>query len=242
MACASSPTAVMVAPASAMAPSTSACRALVSWYSSTSTWSKRPATIGPASGSCTSARQQGEQVVVVDQVPLALAGDVGAVGGAQLVGLVGAPRVVLAQHGIERLAGVDHPAEGAGQQLLAGPAALRGRVGGQLVPHQGEEVGLVTLVEEREVGVDADRAPVAAEQAVGDGVERAAPGAAQLVVPGPLLGAGQQLGGGPPAEGEQQDALGRDPVGDQVGEPGRQRRGLAGAGAGHDEQAARRRG
>ena len=40
----------------AIAASTSAWRALVSWYSSTSTWSKRPATEGPTSGSWTSAR------------------------------------------------------------------------------------------------------------------------------------------------------------------------------------------
>ena len=74
-----------------------------------------------------------------------------------------------------------------------------------------------------------------------DRVERAAPhargrrpvgsGAAQEPVH-----PAKQLGRGPPSEGEQEDALGGHPPGDElshaVGEGG----GLPGAGAGHDEQ------
>ena len=57
MAWASSPTTVSPRPSGQSASRMSACRALVSWYSSTSTWSNAPATTPAASGARARARQ-----------------------------------------------------------------------------------------------------------------------------------------------------------------------------------------
>ena len=76
-----------------------------------------------------------------------------------------------------------------------------------------------------------------AEQAVRDRVERAAPHPTGLGRRH-ALGAREHLAGGAPAEGEQQDAFGPDALVEQPGDAGGERRGLARAGAGHDQQRA----
>ena len=112
------------------------------------------------------------------------------------------------------------------------------------------EVLGVAAVEDREVRLQADVARVDAQQARGDGVEGAAPdalAAARRVpaeappLPRGRLGqqrvdAPQHLGGGAAREREQQDAPRVGAAGDEVRDAVHQRGGLAGAGAGDDEQ------
>ena len=52
----------------------------------------------------------------------------------------------------------------------------------ELLAQQVHHVGAVGLVEHREVGTQAERAPVEPEQPVGDGVERPAPDALGLAL------------------------------------------------------------
>ena len=99
------------------------------------------------------------------------------------------------------------------------------------------EVFGVALVEDREVGGEAGGGAEAAEEAVGGAVE----GSAMHLASG---GAGQALGAhehllrGAAGEGEEEDAFGRDALSNEVGEAVDERAGLAGAGAGDDEQGA----
>ncbi len=57
----------------------------------------------------------------------------------------------------------------------------------QLRANEGEQVGRVGLVEHGEVGVEAEEPSVAAQDAVADRMERAAPDPSRDVVPGVRL-------------------------------------------------------
>ena len=86
-----------------------------------------------------------------------------------------------------------------------------------LVHGQPDEVELVLAVEDREVRAVSQPLGRPAEQAIADVVERPRPdprrlGADQGVEPP------DHLAGRPPGEGHEQDRLGRDPPGDQVGD------------------------
>ena len=99
----------------------------------------------------------------------------------------------------------------------------------------------VGLVHDREVGAEPGRLGVDAQQAVGDGVERAAPDAAgrrRRRAATMRRGALEHLLGRAAGEGQQQDALGVDARGDQVGDAVGERARLAAAGAGDDQQRA----
>ncbi len=130
--------------------------------------------------------------------------------------------------------------------LLARPPPYPGPLGppcqvpwaAELVPHQGQEVGGVGPVEDGEARLNPDRPPVTAEQAIGDGVERAAPGRRSHLLPGHLFRTLQQLGGGPAAEREEEDPLGRDPRPDQMRQAGGEGCGLAGPCPCDDEKVA----
>ena len=81
-----------------------------------------------------------EQVVVVEDLAASLALDVGAVDGAQLVGVVAAPRVPALEHLVERPPRVHASAPDRGERVLAGVAARRGAGRAQLVAQEREEV------------------------------------------------------------------------------------------------------
>jgi hypothetical protein len=103
-----------------------------------------------------------------------------------------------------------------------------------------EGLGLVG-VEDGEVLGQADGVAEHAEGAVADGVEGAAPEALRLDA-GEVVDAVEHLLGGLVGEGEQEDLARLDALGEEVGHAVGERAGLARAGAGEDEQGARRGG
>src|SRR5690606_23362464 len=150
--------------------------------------------------------------------------------------VVPAPGVPALQHLAEGHAGVDAAAPDAGEQVLLGVAAGRNAGVAALISDEGEQVGGIGLVEDGEPGVEADGAPVAAQEAVGDGVEGAGPAGGGDPLAGGGLGPGRELGGRPAAEGEEQDLLRWHASVDQVGQPGGQGGRLAGSRARDDQQ------
>jgi len=184
-----------------------------------------------------------QQVVVVEQLPRTLAGRVGLERGPHGVGLVGTPGKRPVQDRRELLAGVRHPVVDGGQGggPRAAPArALAGRlvVQAQVVADQAEQLDDVALVEDGEPGVEAQAPTVQAEDAVGHGVERAAPDLGGGSRVGEAAGPGQHLPGRPPAEREQAHATRVGTAAEQPRHPGGQGAGLARAGPGQDEQRA----
>ena len=128
----------------------------------------------------------------------------------ELVDLLAAPREVPLEHLGQRRRRVDAAATGSAASISLrarrfGRAGRGAVVGVELGAAQREQVGGVGLVEHGEGRVEPEGAAVEAQQPVGDGVERAAPRPAGDVGTAQLTGPPQQLGGGPPAEGEQQD-------------------------------------
>ena len=118
-----------------------------------------------------------EQVVVVEHVLGALAAGVLGEDGADAVGVVGAPGKAAFQDRAEALAGVDHARIDGHQGVFAREAALFALIapGLLLAADQVHQVGHVGLVEHGEVGREAERSTVLAQEAIGDGVERPAP-------------------------------------------------------------------
>ena len=110
--------------------------------------------------------------------------------------------------------------------------------------HEVHEVGGVLAVVDGEGGIEPDRGRMHPEDTRANGMEgprpadRIAPAAARLTqrCGGDALDPARHLGGGPAREREQQDAARVGAVDDQVGDPVRERIGLAGAGTGDDEQ------
>src|SRR5258707_15765516 len=107
-----------------------------------------------------------------------------------------------------------------------------------LATRQVDEISHVGMVEDGEVRGEAEGSAVQSQQAVGNGVEGAAP---HLVSPLALVEAirsGEHLFGGAAREGQQENALGWDALFDQVGYPARKGPGLAGASAGDNQDRA----
>ena len=139
------------------------------------------------------------------------------------VDLLGSPAAVL-------------PAVDEAGELARGPALLV-EAGG--LDELLQDAQLVVGVEDGEVGLKADELGVAAQHARGDGVEGAEPRHALDRAAGQAADALAHFARGLVGEGDGEDlarpgAAGRD----QVGEPGGQRGGLAGAGAGEDQHRA----
>ena len=111
-------------------------------------------------------------------------------------------------------------------------------MGVELRPHQGKQIAGIGLIEDGEVGVEPEQPAMPPQHPVADGVEGATPDPPGDVVAGKGLGPAQEFGGRPTAEGEQQDPLGRRTALDEGRKTRCQRRGLAGAGTGDDQQMA----
>ena len=112
------------------------------------------------------------------------------------------------------------------------------------MPDQIHQVGGILAVVDREGGIEADLVGIFAQQPRADTMEGAGPGQrvghdAGIVahhLAGDPLDAPGHFGGGAAREGHQQDAAGIGAVDDQMGDPMRQRVGLAGSGAGDHQQ------
>jgi hypothetical protein len=177
-----------------------------------------------------------EQVVVVEDVLLPFPLGVGPEDLPDPLRLVEAPGVPTFQHVGERLTRVHGPRIDRGERVLAREASLAGRVS-ELVAQEVHHVGTVGLVEDGEVGGEAERAAVEAQQPVADRVERPTPDAAGLA----RTQAGRprdHLASRPPAEREQKDALGPRAPFDQGGDSRCQRHRLSAARSGDDQQGA----
>ena len=246
MAWASSPTQVTPVPSGRSSETMSACSALVSWNSSTSTWSKRSRTRAPPGGVGEEPAPEQQQVVVVEHLLLLL--EVGVAGEELRQPFLGrqAPGEGRVQHVVQRQLRVDAARVHveAGGLLREAAAAAPEAQGGAGDVH---EVFGVAPVHDREIGRHADVAGVDAQQARGDGVEGAAPDARGGAegsggrACGPAgrqhrLDAAQHLGGGAAREREQQDAPRVGAALDEVRHAVHERGRLAGAGAGDDEQ------
>ena len=206
---------------------------LTSWYSSIRTWSKRPSSSRPMTSSATSARQQ---VVQVDQTQRLLARRVGLEQCADRFPVLLAPRKAARQDLAERLHRVDRARVDVEQRALLREALAALGVS-MLLAEEIEHVGGVARVEYPEPGGQPDCSGVLAHEVMGDRVKRAAQDAAGAARhrherPGAL----QHLARGAAREGEQQNALRRDPLADEPGNPPAQCRGLTGARTGQDQQ------
>ncbi len=190
-----------------------------------------------------------KQVVVIEHVALLLGFDVGGEEGAQLIGPRLAPRKSGREGLLQVVLRVDRVrVDRQAGRFLREACGLPGEA--ELVPYQVDEIGRIGAVQHAEGRRQPRRLGVHAQQTVGDGVEGAGPGNAAsragrsvrfladlaaclgndaLRAPGHLLCR-------PTGKGEQEDSLGIGSVEDEVRDPVCQRLGLAGAGAGDDEQ------
>ena len=148
MACASSPTAMTPAARRVIARTISACTVFVSWYSSTSTWSKRPGEPFADAGVGGGARPVEQEVVEVQELLGALALDVLAEDGGEGGGVGRAPRERVGEHVAQRPLGVGHPRVDGEERVLAREPGVGRR--GVLAAHQAHQVGGVGLVEHAE--------------------------------------------------------------------------------------------
>jgi hypothetical protein len=161
---------------------------------------------------------------------------------------LGAPGKAAAQHFAQRRLGVDDSRVDGQTASLERKAFCPGR---QTEPmaDQIHQVGRVLSVMDGERRIEADAARVLAQQACTDAVESAGPGQrdgrgkrARSAWCGQYpLDAARHLARGPAREGEQKDAPGIGPAGDELRDAVRQRAGLARPGAGDDQQRRMRR-
>jgi len=186
-----------------------------------------------------------EQVVVIEHGGGFLAVDVGVEQSLQLVAPFQAPGVAHGEHLGEFLAGVDAAAvDRHAGSLLGKPPVGPGQ--GELGADHVHQVFRVGAIVDRETRRQADGLAVLAQHSRGDRVEGAAPDAGRKEAAGPGLGpvqpaehavgAAEHLGGGAAGEGQQEDSLRRRPPSDQPGHAVDQRRGLARARPGHDQE------
>ncbi len=189
-----------------------------------------------------------EQVVVIERVILLLQFDIAAEQLTQLGFPVAAPGEGLVQGVDQRLfrihaARIDRET---GVFLREAPRLFRQT---RLVPHDVHQVCRIAAVEDRETGVQIEVVGIPAQQSIRDRMEGARPGehvaihrrivfAAQRLADD-RLDAPRHLLGSPAGECQQEDALGIDPLDDQVRDPMGQGHRLAGAGARDDEQGPR---
>ena len=140
---------------------------------------------------------------------------------------------------LQRLAAVDGVAEEAGEHLL-----LRELLAAELQFLQAvvDQLAGVVAVGDDELVAEAEAGRVAAQQAVADMVEGAAPDLSHPVAGG-MAGALEHLARGAVGEGQQQDRRGRQAALDEVGHAVDERLRLAGAGGRqHQQRAVARRG
>ena len=187
----------------------SACSRLVSWYSSTRTWSKASARAGPRAASVAAARQYEQEIVEVEQVLRSACGRCRPRRSAPISRLV-----VVATQGNERRSTVVERAPGVGDARVDGDAGspcggTGGRssaaTGADLVAGQLHQVGGVALVEDAEAVAQAESGRRAGAAAGGrrSGTSRprtcrASAGSTRWPSPP------DHLVRGPPAEGHQQ--------------------------------------
>ena len=176
-----------------------------------------------------------EQVVVVEHIVATLPLGVRHEHLSNAVDVRVAPREGLVDDVAHRRMTVHHAAvdrrDGAGLRE-ARASAREAEVGAD----EAEQVGRVALIEHGERRPEPDGRTEAAEQPVGDRVERAAPHATCRPTIAARRDPSQHLLRGAAAEGEQQDALGCYALVEQVHDAGCERLGLAGSRAGDDEQ------
>ncbi|MDH6592436.1 hypothetical protein M2165_002325 [Variovorax sp. TBS-050B] len=185
-----------------------------------------------------------QQVVVIEHVLLLLGLDVGAEQPLELGLPFGAPRKGLGEHAFERRARVDAARIDRQAGALA-REAVHGRREAELVAHQAHQVLGVAAVVDREVLVQADVGRVFAQQPRADAVKGAGPGQRRRPFGLQAEHAREHLAGaalhflrGTAREGQKQQALRIDAVGDQPCHPMRERARLARAGARDHEQRA----
>ncbi len=183
--------------------------------------------------------EEEQQIVVVDQPQLELALDEAVDGALDLLGHREESRRVEAQRLIQPELGVDGPGEQVQQQAgLGEAAAAQHRAGlGDAGRH---EVSRVLSIEDGVVGGEPHGLRVLAQREVGDVVERAGPGGANLQTQ-QLLDAADHLSCRAVGEGAEHDAIMRQAASQQVGGPIGQGAGLSGASTGDDQQLPRRR-
>ena len=112
------------------------------------------------------------------------------------------------------------------------------------MPDQVDQVGGIVAIVDGEGGIEADLVRIVAQQPRPDAVEGAGPlqrvghdaGLVAQHLSGDALDTPRHFGGGAPRKRHQQDAPGIGAVDDQMGDPMRQRVGLAGSGAGNHQQ------
>ena len=106
----------------------------------------------------------------------------------------------------------------------------------EFFPEQPEQVGSVSLVDDREARIDTDRPPMTAEQAVGHSVEGPAPHLRRGDIAQQAVGASQHLAGRTTAERQQQNPLRLYALVDEASDTGSQGPGLPAPGAGDHEK------
>ena len=180
--------------------------------------------------------QEDEEVVVVDQVLLALVARVLEAEALQVLEVLREVEVALRDDVVERLRAVDGHAQDLEDRALAREAAVlpvEPRPAAQQVHH----VLGVAAVEDGEVGLEPDVPRRAPEHHVGEGVERPARDALAAGTP-QRRGAPEHLLGRPAREGEEEDLPRVDARLDQARDPVDERARLAAASAGDHQHRA----
>ena len=216
----------------------STCRPLTSWYSSISRWSN--ASLHGAAGDLVGGQRTPvqEQVVEVEHSQRPLAGRVRLEERGHRFDVVLAPREVLGDDAGQRLLGVHRARVDVEQRALLREAPLALRVPVLLADHV-DQIRRVAGVEHPEAGRQVECGGMHAHEAVRNGMERPAQYAAGPRRHGNQRArAPQHLARRAAGEREQHDPLRRHALGHQPGHPRAQRRGLAGARAGQDQQRA----
>ncbi len=189
-----------------------------------------------------------QQIVVVEQLLCLLGLDVAPEQAREFVAPLGTPGEGIVERLLQRLSCVDAMRIDGKAGVLAGKTFLLARQS-QILPQVIDQVGSIAAIDHGERGIEAERVRVLAQQAIADRVKRARPQKARGVRmkrSAPRLLAQRFIGDGlgpsqhflrrAPRECQQQDALGRDAIEQQVRNAMRQRIGLAGAGTGDDQQ------
>ena len=214
---------------------------LTSWYSSTSTWSQRPAIAGPSAGSASSARQASSRSSKSSSAAVALAGDVGAEQVEDRVGVRVAPRELGGDHVAGRAAGVDRPGVDVDQGRRRAGTARSAAGQAVVVAQQVHQVGGVARVEHRHAGGRPSVSACVGDQPVRDGVEGAAPAAVRAASRSRAQIAAARASMSSAARRVKVSSRirsGSTPRSSSARHPRGQRAGLAGAGAGQDDQRA----
>ena len=186
-----------------------------------------------------------QQVVVIEDVLALLGFDIGGKQVAELRLPARAPGEGRQQDLFERQLGIHRPRIDLQAGALGGKAAF-GLGEAELVAHEVHQIGRVLPVMDGKARAEPDLFGIFAEKPGADGVERARPGqrragdrgAEPRHASGDILHAARHFGRRAAGEGQEQDAAGIGAGKNEVRDAMRQRVGLAGAGAGDDEERA----